>query len=44
MLKSLVFVCTSRPNAMIFIGDHHYEMLTKICKGQAPGVTFILAL
>jgi len=43
MLKSLVFVCTSRTNAMIFIIDHLYEMI-KIYKGQAPGVTFISAI
>jgi len=38
--KSLVFICTSGPNVMIFGMDHLYEMLIKICKGQAPGVAF----
>jgi len=42
MLKSLVFICTSGPNAMIFGIDHLYEMYIKMCKGQTPGVTFQL--
>jgi len=44
MLKSIVFVGTSRPNAIIFIVDHIDEMWIKICKGQAPGVAFISVL